>query len=374
MKTQKLKYIIFTVIITVAVIAGITIVSNGNNSKFKAQLKLGNEALLNMDYEGAITAFANAIGLNPKDVEAYLGISKAYIALEDYSNAADYLSKGYYNVPAPTILGMLEPIEVKDLVSLGNEFLSKGESNLAEDAFEEALKKDPANEDAEKGKEDAVTNPNYNEDENSNINDNNSSNNNSNEDNNKPNKIKGNALSFVPSDITFMGYPVTENHYEEWKAALNFSGNDKDPTQIVDRDNEFCDELVCSLENTSNNSDYSIHLYDMGDYKSFLMWDQQGSLYVFVTNSTSNWSHIAKQYVSCPFYIGQTFDEALKAAGYTGEITFDNNPISISKDITVIGSTSDMNWVSFCFDGIGRVEFAGTNNVIEYILVLTYVK
>lgn len=159
MKTSKIKFVIFAVIIAAAVVSGIFIVNNNNNSKFQQQLKLGNEALLNMDYEAAVTAFANAIGLNPKDVQAYLGITKAYVAMDDFKNACEYLSQGRVEIPEPSILTMLDFLTAEDFVSLGNEFLAQGNQDSAKDAFEEALKKDPANEEAQKGMEDAETLP-----------------------------------------------------------------------------------------------------------------------------------------------------------------------------------------------------------------------
>ena len=157
MKTSKIKFVIFAIIIAAAIVSGIVIVNNNNNSKFQQQLKLGNEALLNLDYEAAITAFANAIGLNPKDVQAYLGITKAYVAMDDFKNACEYLSKGRVEIPNPSILTLLDSLTAEDFVSLGNEFIIQGDQDSAKDAFEEALKKDPTNEEAQKGMEDAET-------------------------------------------------------------------------------------------------------------------------------------------------------------------------------------------------------------------------
>ena len=63
-KTQKVKLIIFAFVIVAAIVGGIFIVNKNKDAKFQQQLNLGNEALLNLDYEGAVTAFANAIGID----------------------------------------------------------------------------------------------------------------------------------------------------------------------------------------------------------------------------------------------------------------------------------------------------------------------
>lgn len=161
MKTQKLKLIIFAMIIIAAIVGGIFIVNKNKDSKFQQQLNLGNEALLNLDYEAAAAAFANAIGIDPKAVEAYLGITKAYVAMEDYEEASEYLYKGWNEIPEPKILSMLDTLSTKDFNALGKEFLSQGNPNLSQGAFEEALKKEPSNEEAQKGLEDSLNHPNY---------------------------------------------------------------------------------------------------------------------------------------------------------------------------------------------------------------------
>lgn len=161
MKTQKVKLIIFAFVIVAAIVGGIFIVNKNKDAKFQQQLNLGNEALLNLDYEGAVTAFANAIGIDPKQVEAYLGITEAYVAMEDYVSASEYLIKGWKDIPEPKILSMLDTLSAKDFNALGKEFLSQGNPNLSQGAFEEALKKEPTNEEAQKGLEDSLNHPNY---------------------------------------------------------------------------------------------------------------------------------------------------------------------------------------------------------------------
>ena len=219
---QKIKLLVFALVIAAAVGSGIFIVSQNNTSKFQQQLKLGNEALLNLDYEEAITAFANAIGIDSNSVEAYLGIAEAYIGLNDYGMASEYLSIGYEEIPSPSILSMLDSLTPEDYVSLGKELLTQGNPDLAKDAFEEALKKDPNNEEALKGLEDAKNHPDYSGDEDAG-NDAPSDGGASNPSNATPPAANNSSLQFDPYGFTFMGYPIHENHYEDWKSAVGLS-------------------------------------------------------------------------------------------------------------------------------------------------------
>lgn len=378
MKTQKTKLLIFTTIIVAAVACGIFIVKSNNNSKFQQQLKLGNDALLNMDYEAAVTAFANAIGLNPKDVQAYLGIAKAYVALDDYGSASEYLSKGRIEIPEPSILTMLDSLTADAFTSLGKEFMAQGDLDSAKDAFKEALKQNPENEEAQKelGNLENSSNPNPdadtdteretpdNEPSTPDVND----------------SASGDStLPFRPSDITFFGYPVTENHYEEWKASLNFSGNDTDPTYGGDPNSGFCNLLICGNGTyTEFGSSLKIDMLDSG-YNSFLNWNIQAAgavpMYTFMMVANDSYGHIFDQYVSSPIYIGQSFDAALQAVGYTGEITYGSlsdttSATALSDDLTIRGYTfNGQNVVELLFYQNTFVQFYGSNNVISMIVV-----
>lgn len=55
------------------------------------QLELGRKYLTEMNYSEAVAAFTEAIRLNPKDIQAYIGRAQAYAALEQYEDAkGDY--------------------------------------------------------------------------------------------------------------------------------------------------------------------------------------------------------------------------------------------------------------------------------------------
>lgn len=349
MKTKKTKYFIFAGIIAIAIVAGIFLANSANKTKLKNQLKLGNEALLNLDYEGAIAAFANAIGINPKDLEAYLGISKAYISLEDYFNASDYLIAGYYSVPAPTILGKLDPIEAKDLVALGNEFLSKGENELAQDAFEEALKKDPTNEESIEGLEQA--NNNINKD----INSNSGTGNISNEPSNNPSILvpsNGSSVDsvFDPHSFTFMGYPIHEDHYEEWKSAVGYveSSDPFDYTYIAPG-NGFGETIECWAYDNEKTVSLIGNLTTSGEFistESHTCWQMNSPAiqyykYCFTLYPTiGNYSHVAKEYFSGPIQPGDSLTDVLRLCGYANGIPNYNETISLANGLQLFLSES----------------------------------
>lgn len=112
MKKHKIKYFMYVIIIILTVFVGSIIIKLNNDIKCQKQLDLGNEALLNMNYEEAILAFSSAIEINKKSVEAYIGIAKAY-KTENIDKAIDYLTKGYENTEDVTILTMLEELRFK---------------------------------------------------------------------------------------------------------------------------------------------------------------------------------------------------------------------------------------------------------------------
>ena len=59
------------------------------------QMDLGERYLEEMKYEEAIVAFQKVIELDDKNVEAYLGLSQAYVALGDTEQALTVLETGY---------------------------------------------------------------------------------------------------------------------------------------------------------------------------------------------------------------------------------------------------------------------------------------
>ena len=72
----------------------------GEKGQAAEQLKLGNRYLEEMDYEQAVVAFTKTIEIDPQEVDAYIGASKAYAALESYWDAVMVLDAGYVETNA----------------------------------------------------------------------------------------------------------------------------------------------------------------------------------------------------------------------------------------------------------------------------------
>lgn len=176
MKENILKLIIFTAIIVAAVVAGILIIGQGNKTKSNAQLDLGNKALLERNYEDAILFYDEAIRLNPKNVDAYLKIAEAYIAIGDYITACEYLEMGYDATGAEAIKLMLDAFQIDKNLALGNKYFAEDNPNAAKDAYEEVLKEDPDNQMAQAGILDCERHPEYDPDKDANSGDDSESN------------------------------------------------------------------------------------------------------------------------------------------------------------------------------------------------------
>ena len=94
MKCKKIWPIILIVII-IAVAAGVIIFNSTDGARFRKQLNLGQRYLSEMNYEEAVVAFNQAIEINPRNADAYLGLADAYIGLGDEEAALAALKKGY---------------------------------------------------------------------------------------------------------------------------------------------------------------------------------------------------------------------------------------------------------------------------------------
>ncbi len=75
----------------------------GKKGEAAEQLKLGNRYLEEMDYEQAVVAFTKTIEIDPQKVDAYIGASRAYAALESYWDAIEVLDAGYVETKAAEI-------------------------------------------------------------------------------------------------------------------------------------------------------------------------------------------------------------------------------------------------------------------------------
>lgn len=112
---SKKKIIIGAVVATIIVLLGAIISYSAffsPEAKYDKYLELGRKYLLEENYEEAIVAFAKAIEIDPKRVEAYEKIADAYIGLGDEEKALEYLNKGYELIKAESLRKYIDKINI----------------------------------------------------------------------------------------------------------------------------------------------------------------------------------------------------------------------------------------------------------------------
>ena len=84
-----------SVLLTFVMIITLASCANVQKSDWQEHLDLGQKYLLDGDYEQAIIEFNKVIEIEPKNVEAYIGLAEAYVAADDYDSAISILEQGY---------------------------------------------------------------------------------------------------------------------------------------------------------------------------------------------------------------------------------------------------------------------------------------
>ena len=86
---------IISILASFAMIIVLVSCANVQKSDWQDLLDLGQKYLLDGDYEQAIIEFNKVIEIEPKNVDAYLGLAEAYVAAGDYDSAISVLEQGY---------------------------------------------------------------------------------------------------------------------------------------------------------------------------------------------------------------------------------------------------------------------------------------
>lgn len=123
---MRIKKSVITIIIGIeAVIIAAVIIFlfyiNSDTVKINRQLELAQRYLLEEDYEQAIAAFEIVIEIDPKNVDAYLGLAEAYVSTDKLEDAVRTLEKAAGQTDSDEILELLEvqtdKIEQKQLAA-----------------------------------------------------------------------------------------------------------------------------------------------------------------------------------------------------------------------------------------------------------------
>lgn len=86
---------------------------NSGTVRINRQLKLAQRYLLEEEYEQAIAAFEIVIEIDPKNVDAYLGLAEAYVSADELGNAVSILEKAAEQTDSDEILAMLRTTEAQ---------------------------------------------------------------------------------------------------------------------------------------------------------------------------------------------------------------------------------------------------------------------
>lgn len=130
MKCKKIWPIILIVII-IAVAAGVIIFNSTDGARFRKQLNLGQRYLSEMNYEEAVVAFNQAIEINPRNADAYLGLADAYLGLGDEEAAFAALKKGYEATGDERLKARIDEMEASQRENMEN-LDSSGDSETVE--------------------------------------------------------------------------------------------------------------------------------------------------------------------------------------------------------------------------------------------------
>ena len=96
MNKKKLVGIVSIIIVlSILVGVGIFVLSEHKTSQIKDKLDLGEKYLEELEYEKALAYFMEVLEIDPKNVDAYIGIVDTYVAMGDYEKALEYAKKGY---------------------------------------------------------------------------------------------------------------------------------------------------------------------------------------------------------------------------------------------------------------------------------------
>ena len=119
MKTSKNKQFALVgavVLLCVVILISVLLTKVAPQQKITKQLELGNKYLTEMDYEQAIVAFEQAIEIDPMNADGYVGLTDAYICLNEFDKAYETVKQGYDKTGDERLNEKILMIESGDIV------------------------------------------------------------------------------------------------------------------------------------------------------------------------------------------------------------------------------------------------------------------
>ena len=109
-KFRVVLYIIIAAVIAAAVIFAAARGGMDSTSVLNEKLELGQKYLVELDYSNAVLEFTDAIKIDPKNPDAYIGLAEAYIGTGDTEKAIEALEMGYEETGDERIKKMLDEL------------------------------------------------------------------------------------------------------------------------------------------------------------------------------------------------------------------------------------------------------------------------
>ncbi len=107
--TRKLMVAVLTAAFGVGSI-GLAYAGGNTDSRLERELSLGDRYLEDMDYEQAVAAYEDALAIDDKCVEAYLGLAETYVKMGDIDKAIDILLRGIEKTGSQELMDRLSEL------------------------------------------------------------------------------------------------------------------------------------------------------------------------------------------------------------------------------------------------------------------------
>lgn len=108
-------------IIAVVVISVFILMSGGKGETWQEHYDLGQQYLVELSYDKAVLEFTDAIKIDPKNADPYIGLADAYIGLGDTAKAVETLETGLAETGDDRISKRLEELKGDDVPDVSEE-------------------------------------------------------------------------------------------------------------------------------------------------------------------------------------------------------------------------------------------------------------
>lgn len=108
-------------IIAVVVISLFILMSGGKGETWQEHYDLGQQYLIELSYDKAVLEFTDAIKIDPKNADPYIGLADAYIGLGDTAKAVETLETGLAETGDDRISKRLEELKGDDVPDVSEE-------------------------------------------------------------------------------------------------------------------------------------------------------------------------------------------------------------------------------------------------------------